>query len=77
LSSRSVRLWTQVSTNGAVIEAFWSVCVKEIAAHLGNTERTVKTYLSSIYAKLEVDSRAAAVAKALGSGLLSPQDGKW
>jgi NarL family two-component system response regulator YdfI len=48
---------------------------KEIAAHLGITERTVKTYLSSIYTKLEVDSRAAAVAKALGRGLLSPQDG--
>jgi len=50
---------------------------KEIAAHLGITERTVKTYLSSIYTKLEVDSRAAAVAKALASGLLSPQDGRW
>jgi len=49
---------------------------KEIAAHLGITERTVKTYLSSIYTKLEVDSRAAAVAKALASGLLSPQDGR-
>ncbi len=49
---------------------------KEIAAHLGITERTVKSYLSSIYTKLEVDSRAAAVAKALGRGLLSPQDGK-
>jgi NarL family two-component system response regulator YdfI len=43
---------------------------KEIAAHLGISERTVKTYLSSIYAKLEVDSRAAAAAKALASGLL-------
>jgi two-component system, NarL family, response regulator YdfI len=49
---------------------------KEIGAHLGITERTVKTYLSSIYTKLEVDSRAAAVAKALASGLLSPQDGR-
>ena len=43
---------------------------KEIAAHLGISERTVKTHLSSIYAKLEVDSRAAAAAKALVSGLL-------
>lgn len=48
---------------------------KEIAAHLGITERTVKSYLSSIYTKLEVDSRAAAVAKALERGLLHPQDG--
>lgn len=48
---------------------------KEIAGHLGITERTVKTYLSSIYTKLGVDSRASAVAKAIGSGLLSPQDG--
>jgi two-component system, NarL family, response regulator YdfI len=44
---------------------------KEIAVHLGITERTVKTYLSSIYLKLGVDSRASAVAKAMGSGLLS------
>jgi NarL family two-component system response regulator YdfI len=49
---------------------------KEIAAHLGITERTVKSYLSSIYTKLEVDSRAGAVAKALEHGLLSPQDGR-
>ncbi len=50
---------------------------KEIATHLGISERTVKTYLSSIYTKLEVDSRAAAVAKALESGLLSPQERGW
>jgi NarL family two-component system response regulator YdfI len=47
---------------------------KEIAVHLGITERTVKTYLSSIYLKLGVDSRASAVAKAMGSGLLSALD---
>lgn len=46
---------------------------KEIATHLGISERTVKSYLSSIYAKLEVDSRAAAVARAIEHGLLSPQ----
>jgi len=45
---------------------------KEIAAHLGISERTVKSYLSSIYTKLEVDSRAAAVARAIERGLLSP-----
>jgi NarL family two-component system response regulator YdfI len=47
------------------------LCSKEIAAHLGITERTVKTYLSGIYTKLEIDSRASAVAKAIGRGLLS------
>jgi NarL family two-component system response regulator YdfI len=46
---------------------------KEIAAYLGIAERTVKAYLSSIYNKLDVDSRAAATAKALASGLLSPR----
>ncbi len=37
---------------------------KEIAWKLDITERTVKAHLSSIYNKLGVDSRAAAVAKA-------------
>jgi NarL family two-component system response regulator YdfI len=44
---------------------------KEIAAHLGITERTVRAYLTSIYTKLNVDSRAAAVATAFEHGLLS------
>jgi NarL family two-component system response regulator YdfI len=43
---------------------------KEIAARLGISERTVKAYLSSIYAKLGVDSRAAAIAVAAERGLL-------
>jgi NarL family two-component system response regulator YdfI len=43
---------------------------KEIAARLGISERTVKAYLSSIYAKLGVDSRAAAIAAAAERGLL-------
>jgi two-component system, NarL family, response regulator YdfI len=47
---------------------------KEIAAHLGLTRRTVETYLTSIYLKLEVDSRAAAVAVALEQGLLKPKE---
>lgn len=46
---------------------------KEIAARLGITESTVKAHLASIYAKLEVDSRASAVAVALARGLLPPQ----
>jgi DNA-binding CsgD family transcriptional regulator len=40
-----------------------------IAASLGITERTVKAHLASIYQKLGVDSRAAAVAAALRRGL--------
>jgi NarL family two-component system response regulator YdfI len=43
---------------------------KEIAAHLGITERTVKAHLDSIYNKLGVDSRAAAVSVALQRGLI-------
>lgn len=43
---------------------------KEIAARLGITERTVKAHLASIYNKLGVDSRAAAIAAAARAGLL-------
>jgi len=44
---------------------------KEIAAQLGISERTVKAYLASIYSKLGVDSRAAAIAVAAQKGFLS------
>jgi NarL family two-component system response regulator YdfI len=43
---------------------------KEVAARLGITERTVKAHLASIYNKLGVDSRAAAVSVATQRGLL-------
>jgi two-component system, NarL family, response regulator YdfI len=43
---------------------------KEIAAELGITERTVKAHLASIYSKLGVDSRAAAIAVAAQRGWL-------
>ena len=46
---------------------------KEIAARLGITERTIKAHLASIYNKLGVDSRAAAIAVASQRGLL-PKD---
>lgn len=46
---------------------------KEIALHLGIAERTVKAHLDSIYKKLDVDSRAAAVATAIERGLLVNQ----
>jgi NarL family two-component system response regulator YdfI len=44
---------------------------KEIAMHLGIAERTVKAHLASIYQKLGVDSRAAAVAETMRRGLLA------
>ena len=43
---------------------------KEIAFNLGISERTVKAHLASIYNKLGVDSRAAAIAIAAQRGLL-------
>lgn len=43
---------------------------KEVAARLGISERTVKAHLASIYQKLDVDSRAAAIAVAAQRGLL-------
>nr|WP_244422629.1 response regulator transcription factor [Ktedonobacter racemifer] len=43
---------------------------KEVGAHLGITRRTIESYLNSIYTKLNVDSRAAAVAIAIEHGLL-------
>jgi NarL family two-component system response regulator YdfI len=47
---------------------------KEIALHLGITERTVKAHLASIYNKLGVDSRAAAIAIAAQKGWLEPEN---
>jgi NarL family two-component system response regulator YdfI len=44
---------------------------KEVAVRLGITERTVKAHLASIYNKLGVDSRAAAIAIAAQRGWLS------
>ena len=41
---------------------------KEIAFALGISERTIKAHLASIYQKLKVDSRAAAIATAAGRG---------
>lgn len=43
---------------------------KEIALHLGISERTVKAHLASIYGKLGVDLRAAAIAAAAQRGWL-------
>ena len=43
---------------------------KEIAYHLGITERTVKAHLASCYQKLGVDSRAAAISAAAKLGII-------
>jgi NarL family two-component system response regulator YdfI len=43
---------------------------KKVAQHLGITERTVKAHLTSIFNKLGVDSRAAAVAVAMQQDML-------
>jgi two-component system, NarL family, response regulator YdfI len=43
---------------------------KEIAINLGISERTVKAHLASIYNRLGVDSRAAAIAVASRLGLI-------
>lgn len=45
---------------------------KEVAYQLGISERTVKAHLASIYGKLGVDSRAAAISIAMQKGLLHP-----
>jgi len=47
---------------------------KEAAARLFISEATVKTHLLHIYAKLDVNDRAAAVAAAYDRGLLTPGD---
>jgi NarL family two-component system response regulator YdfI len=45
---------------------------KEIARRLHVTEHTIKAHLSSIYNKLDVDSRASAVARGIALGILPP-----
>jgi len=48
---------------------------RDVAADLFISEATVKTHLLHIYAKLEVNDRAAAVAEAYERGLLTPGSG--
>jgi NarL family two-component system response regulator YdfI len=48
---------------------------KDIARHLGIAERTVRAYLTNIYTKLNVNSRASAVTAAIRYGILPPDEG--
>jgi DNA-binding NarL/FixJ family response regulator len=45
---------------------------KQIAAHLHNTEQTIKTHVRSILSKLGVQSRTQATLYAIRTGLVSP-----
>jgi NarL family two-component system response regulator LiaR len=47
---------------------------KEISRELSVGQQTVKTYVSSILAKLNVQSRTQAAMQAVQKGLLSPYD---
>jgi DNA-binding NarL/FixJ family response regulator len=49
---------------------------KEIAAAIGVTRRTASKHVAAILAKLEVESRTAAVAVALQRGMLTPGPGE-
>jgi LuxR family maltose regulon positive regulatory protein len=45
---------------------------KEIARHLGLTERTVKFHVAGIFERLGVSSRTQALARAFSLGLVQP-----
>jgi NarL family two-component system response regulator YdfI len=65
---------TQMDLTGRELQVLRGVAQgersKEIALRLGITERTVKAHLASIYSRLGVDSRAAAIAVAAQRGIL-------
>jgi ATP/maltotriose-dependent transcriptional regulator MalT len=48
---------------------------RELAKRLFVSEATVKSHLSHIYTKLEVDTRAAAVARAIEQRIIRPDSG--
>jgi DNA-binding NarL/FixJ family response regulator len=48
---------------------------RELARRLGVTERTVKFHIGNVLEKLQVGSRAEAVALALRTGLVEPKEG--
>lgn len=54
-----------------ILQAIARGCTsKEIASDMGISERTVKAHLTSIYAKLKVNSRSEAVAIAIEQGII-------
>ena len=70
----SIPAHAQTDLTGRELEVLQAVArgerSKEIALRLGISERTVKAHLASIYNRLGVDSRAAAIAVAAQKGLL-------
>jgi two-component system, NarL family, response regulator YdfI len=77
-SSRSVEINPKVALTERELEVLQAVArgerSKEIAFSLGISERTVKAHIASIFSRLGVDSRAAAIASAARLGLLKPED---
>jgi DNA-binding NarL/FixJ family response regulator len=71
-----VRAPVREPLSGRELEVLWLVARgssnRETAEQLFLSEATVKTHLLHIYAKLEVNDRAAAVATAYERGLLTP-----
>ena len=71
----SITAPSQTALTGRELEVLKAVAQgersKEIAVQLGISERTVKAHLASIYNRLGVDSRAAAIAVASKRGLIN------
>ncbi|ONI73596.1 DNA-binding response regulator [Kribbella sp. ALI-6-A] len=63
LTEREVEILNHLATGGSN---------REIARRLFVSEATVKSHLSHIYTKLEVDTRAAAVARAIEQRIIRP-----
>jgi two-component system, NarL family, response regulator YdfI len=73
-SQASTRVSAPTDLTGRELEVLRAVAQgersKEIAIRLGISERTVKAHLASIYNRLGVDNRAAAIAVAAQKGIL-------
>lgn len=73
LLDRPTAIWELTPRERAVLEAAaHGDANREIARRLAITEGTVKGYLVNIFAKLGVESRTQAIAKAIAKGLVDP-----